>query len=111
MSRFAPTGGVTSGGTTSIRSKTTPAIQNVSLVLANTEYSITIPVNTVEFSIRTRKNSLLKLAYTATESGTKYITIWPGETYTESAITDSASLTLYVQSSKADEIIEVWSWT
>lgn len=113
MSRVSSSGSPisTTSGTIANRSKTTPSIQNVSLTLASTEYTITIPSNSVEFSIRTRKDSKLQLAFNSTESGTTFITIWPGETYTETALTSTASLTLYVQSSKANEILEIWSWT
>ena len=110
MANFAPTGPA-APSSVSTRSKTTPDIQNVDLILANTEYSVILPASTVAFSFRTRNCSKLRLAYTVGATATEYITIWPGETYTEEGLTDSASITLYVQSSTASEILEVWSWT
>lgn len=110
MAQFAPTGPA-SPSVVSTRSKTTPDIQNVSLAVAGTEYSITIPTASVSYAIRTRNCSKLQLAFTATESSTKYITIWPGETYGEEGLTSTASITLYVQSSTAGEVLEVWTWT
>lgn len=110
MAQFAPTGPA-APSVVSTRSKTTPTLQNVTLAVANTEYSVAIPTASVAFSIRTRQCSKIQLAYVATESGTKYITIWPGETYVEEGLTSTASITLYVQSPKAGEVLEVWSWT
>jgi len=110
MAQFAPTGPA-SPSIVAVRTKTTPVIQNVTLALANTEYSIVVPTASVSYSIRTRGCSKLQLSFTATQSGTNYITVWPGETYNEEGLTSAASITLYVQSKTAGEVLEVWTWT
>lgn len=110
MAQFAPTGPA-APSVVSTRSKTTPTIQNVTLVAAATEYSITIPTASVAFSIRTRGCSKCQFAFTSGDSGTNYITLWPGETYNEEGLTSNASITIYIQTPKAGEILEVWSWT
>lgn len=88
---------------------TTPSITNFTATLADTEYEIALPSNTVRFRIAVRGTAKLKLAFTATESGTNYITVWPGAYYLEGDIS-RANTSLFVQSSKAGEIVEVVSW-
>ena len=88
---------------------TTPTITNTTMAAANTEQAIALPANTARFRICVRNNAVLKLAFTATESGTNYITIWPGAYYIENQI-DRVSTTLYIQSSKAGEVVEIVSW-
>lgn len=87
----------------------TPDIQNINLASANTEVSINLPANSQRFRISVRGSSLLKLAYNSGESGTTYLSIWPGSYYEEKNI-DVSSLTLYVQSTQAGETVEVVSW-
>ena len=88
---------------------TTPTIQNVTLATAGTEYTITLPANTERFKIRVRGSSKLQIAYTSGQTGTNYISIYPGACYEEAAL-DIASLSIYVQASKSGETLEIVSW-
>ena len=88
---------------------TTPDIQNISLALADTEYTVTLPASTKRFRLQVRGTSKLKLAYTLGQSGSNYITVWPGAYYTETEL-DINSLSIYVQASKSGEILEIVSW-
>jgi hypothetical protein len=89
---------------------TTPNIQNITTVLANTEYSYTFPINTKKFKIRARGNAKLQLAYTLGQTITNYITIVAGNTHEESGLSVT-SLTAYFISNKAGEVVEISSWT
>ena len=89
---------------------TTSDIQNVTIAVANTEQSIVLPANTKRFRVCVRGSAKLQIAYTATESGTNYISVWPGAFYEETGL-DIANLTLYVQASASGEIVEVVSWS
>jgi hypothetical protein len=85
-----------------------PSIQNVSLAVAGDEYTVTLPANCKRFLARVRGNSRIQLSYTSGQSGTVYITLWPGYEYIEDNINRIQTL-LYVQSSKT-EVLEVVSW-
>jgi len=88
---------------------TSPTLQNVTLALANTEYSVTIPSGAKRFSIYSRESSVLQAAYTAGQSGLNYFTIGYGNSYDEDNLAGS-SLTLYIRSNKVGTVLEVLSW-
>lgn len=96
---------------TSSTAKGTPDVQNVDATLAATEYSVTLPANTVAFRIRSRDpRTKLQYAYTAGQSGTTYLEIPTGNTLVEEGLTPG-SRTIYFQSSKASQVVEVLSWS
>lgn len=95
---------------TASTAKDAPAVQNIAAAAADTEYSVTLPANTVAFQLRARHQSRVRYSYTATESGVTYITIPPGNCLLEEGLTPG-SRTVYFQTSKASEVIEVKSWS
>lgn len=105
MSIFSPTG----GGRAPTVIVSSPTIQNTVLTAANTEYTIVIPAGTARFTLKSRQDAILKIAYTSTETATNYWTVGYGVCYTEREL-DSSGITLYIQSSKALTDIEVISW-
>lgn len=88
---------------------TTPNIANVTANIKNTEYSYTFPVNTKKYKISARGNSKIKLAFNSGESATNFVTIHPGNSYEESGL--NVSITVYFQTSKDSEVIEILSWS
>ena len=86
-------------------------IINYTLTNANTEYTITLPTNTIAFEIQPRDTSVdLKMAFNSGESGTNYWTIrgssngwycfyFPNYNYSEK--------TIYLQSTTAGAIVEI----
>lgn len=88
---------------------TSPTLQNISMAVAGTEYSVVIPVGAKRFSIYSRDSAILKAAYISGQSGLNYFTIGYGVSYDENNLAGS-SLTLYIQSNKANTILEVLSW-
>jgi len=88
---------------------TTATIFNVTLVSANTEFSQVLPPNIKGFEIKARGTSRLQLAYTVGDSGSNFITIDPGSSFSESYF--YASKTLYFQSTKAGETVEIITYT
>lgn len=85
-------------------------IANTAMTTANTEYSYDIPAGTKRFSIKLRAlNALLKLAFIESASGTTYITIPYGETYTENDV-KAGPFTLYFQSPTAAQVAEIKTW-
>lgn len=87
----------------------TPTIYNVPASLSNTEYSQALSANTKKFTIKVRGKADLKLAYTATESATNYITIPAGAVMFIDGL-NASGLTLYFQTTKASQIVEIQEW-
>lgn len=86
-----------------------PTIYNVSAPTANTEVSQALSTGVKSFLIRVRGNARLQLAFVATESGTKYITVPPGVSYHEDRLNFSG--TLYFQTNKSAQTVEIIEWT
>lgn len=85
-------------------------IYNVTMTLANTEYSQALPANTKKFTIKCRSYNDVKLCFTALASGVTYITIPAGMTYWDDLI-NPATLTLYFQCPIAARVIEIVAWS
>jgi hypothetical protein len=92
-----------------INPSTTPSITNIAVPAANTEQSHTFPANTKKIKIRARGNSIIKYSFNSGQSGTNYITIFPGNTYEETDL-KLTSVTVYFQLTKAGDIVEILSW-
>lgn len=110
MSQFSPSG--SSGGTSTVvlSGASNPTVVNVAIVTANTEYSYTLPTNTKKFHLKIRDNAVLKLTYTAAQSGTTYVTLPAFNVYTEESLSVTG-VTLYFQSTSPTQVVEIISWT
>jgi hypothetical protein len=110
MSRPSISGGSgsASGGTT-LSPVTAGIMQTKAVPLANTEVSHTLPASTKRFKIQNRDNGLVKLSY-VTGFTTVYWTIFPGVVFGEDWI-NLGSLTLYLQSTKPSQTLEITSWS
>jgi hypothetical protein len=86
-----------------------PNIENVSMTLANTEYSYNIPSGVNKVLLKLRDGGVdLKLSYTSGTSGTTYITIQSGSV---KSIDDmKGGLTIYFQSDTASQVLEIEIW-
>jgi hypothetical protein len=84
-------------------------VANITCVLVNTEYSYLLPSGTKKLKLRARGTARLQLADATGLTNTTFFTIHPGECYEDDMI--SATLTLFFQSSKAGEIVEIITWT
>lgn len=88
-------------------SVTTETVEHVTLTNANTEYSYTFPANTIAYLIKTQSGHDFKYAPRVGESGTKYLTL---PVYEKNGIEPITSRTVYFQSKRAGEIMEISSW-
>ena len=88
---------------------TTTVILNVPVALAGTEISQALPANTKGFVLRSRGNSRLQIAFSSGQSGTNYFTVPNGASYEDKNF--YSSQTLYFQSSKAGETVEIIAYT
>lgn len=111
MSVFAPSGPAPLS-TVSIQGAQSPTITNTTLILAATEYTITVPALAKGFLLKTRAGASLQLAYLAGNSATTYITVprycWYGETEISVGV---GGLNIYVQSPTAGEVVELLYWS
>ena len=87
---------------------TTPLITNLSISSTNTEFSHTLQNNLKKFVLRSRDKAELKVAFTATESGTNFIPVVAGAVLTLEGLNFSGKV-LYIQSPKINtvEILEI----
>jgi hypothetical protein len=94
------------GTSTPVGAATSTKITNLSLPTANTEVSHALSSNLKQLIIRNRGNQDLKMSFTATESGTKYITIAKWATLSLTSLS-FASETLYLQCATASQTVEI----
>lgn len=85
-----------------------PTIYNVVVTLANTEVSQILTDSTKMLTIKVRGTASLKLAFIATQSSTNYITISAGSSYTVEGVNFTG--TLYFQTNKPAQIVEILEW-
>jgi hypothetical protein len=84
---------------------TATTILNVAIATSNTEVSQILPANTKKFSFRSRSRGRIQLAYSVGESGSNYITIIPGNVYTDQNF--YGAQTIYFQSTKSGDTLEL----
>ena len=88
----------------------TLTIFNVDAPVAGTEYNQALPANTTRFIIRPRLSATMQVAYVATESGTKYLTIKPNAVLEVEGV-KLASTTIYFQTDVSSQTIEIKTWS
>lgn len=89
---------------------TIPFIDNLSVPVANVEVSYSLPINTRRFILKNRTGGLLKLSYSAGQSGVKWFSIEPGVSYAETNIS-KPTITIYLQSPSSNQVLEILSWS
>lgn len=105
MSTFTSSGGQQSF---SLAGVSNPEINNIDLTLANTEYTIVLPPSTQKYFLKLRDNSVeLKLRFVSTGD---YVTIPRGCHFSEDGIS-AISLTIYLESVSASQIVEIITWS
>lgn len=89
--------------------QTTPFLANLSMPIANTEYSYAIPANTTEFRFRARAGSSIKFAYASGGTSSTFYTLSRGASHEVKNI-NSVGITLYIQGDKTGEVLEITGW-
>jgi hypothetical protein len=85
---------------------TTPAIYNLTMTLANTEYSQALPTGTRALTLHNRGLYATQFSYTNGASGTTFITIPAGMYYYEEQV-NLTSKTVYAQCPTAAQVLEI----
>lgn len=89
---------------------TTVEIFNLQIANANQEYNQVLPANTKSFLLKSRNKGILKIAYSSGETVTgNYITIPMGANFKD--LNFYSSVTIYVQSNKPGDIIEIIAYS
>lgn len=109
MASFTPAGGGGVPVSASLVGATNPTLTRIVMALADTEQSYALPSNLNRFRV-TVFNATLKIAYTAGESGTNYMTI-PRYCFLSEDQLSATGLVLYFQSPVAGTTIEIESWS
>jgi len=105
------TGGRDPGSAESGLTKVTPKITHLSVPTAGVEVAHILSANTKSILVRAQdKTATIKFAYVATESSTKFITINPRAVYSEDSLL-LASTTLFLQTDKAGQTLEILEWS
>ncbi len=89
---------------------TSPRITNVAVSTANTEVAHTLVASLKQILIRSRDGHKIQLAFTSTESGTKFITIKPGAVFQQSGV-EYAGGSLYIQTDQGPGVVEILEWS
>lgn len=87
-----------------------PAIYNLSMPLAGTEYSQIISANAKQIMVRMRVKGRAQIAFTSGNSGTIFFTLEPGCVYSQENL-DLEGVTIYLQSNQAGQVAEILEWT
>jgi uncharacterized surface anchored protein len=88
----------------------TPTIINKTLTTQNTEYDQALPERTKRFTLQARTAVDVKLAFEDSASGTTYITVKSGSSYSEEGL-DLSSKTLRLQCASDGIVVEIIAWT
>jgi hypothetical protein len=90
-----------------------PAVINAPAALVGTEYSFTLPSGTKRYQMQVRGGGIVttQYAFTATQSGTNFFTLPPGNVHFEEGLILSSALTVYFQMDKPGKVLEIMYWT
>lgn len=88
-----------------------PAVTNLSMPTAGTEYSFALPANSKRILFKSRNYGKLRFAFISGDSVSTYISIAPGAVFTEVNVNPVNTITLYVNSSVTNDILEILTWT
>jgi len=93
----------------------TPTAYNVTLTLANTEYSQALPVNCRSFEFQARTEAILRFAFVTSKvagSVAPFLTLKAADYYYSPPLNQATSpSTLFVASPTAGTVVEILAWT
>lgn len=87
-----------------------PTVYNKAMAALNTEYSQALPARVKRFTFQLQAGTDCKLSYTVGTSGSNYITIKSGSSYSEENLNPADTITLYFQSASNTQVAEIVAW-
>lgn len=89
---------------------TAPLVLNYPIALANTEYTVSIPIGAKHFCLQARAGTTLQISDTVGDSNTNFFTLRPYVPYNVDSLIGGAIINLYIRSSKPSQVIEIVYW-
>lgn len=86
---------------------TTPTIYNLSMPVANTEYSQVLADGTKKITVRARTKAEIKIYFSSGSS--EWITLKGGAVFSEENL-DLSGVTIYLQSNVGSQMAEILEW-
>ena len=97
-------------GAVTIVGSSTHKIYNVPCATASTEYSQALSSGVVQLFLRSRHGGKIQMSFVAGETGSKFITVPAGSGWNAMGLS-LVGKTLYFQSDKNSDVIEIEEWT
>ena len=97
-------------GKATIEASSVVTITNLSVPAANTEVSHALQAGVKQIYIQNRGDARTRFAFVSGESGTKFVTLFPGVAWHVSDILLTGA-TLYIQCNKVSQIVEIMEWS
>lgn len=95
-------------GNISVIGTSTPMVDDLTLVAANTEYTYVFPQTTKSFMIRNMGNAFINYSYA---SGGTFRAMFLTEEIFRQNLSLSGPLTVYLKSVKANQLLEIEYWS
>lgn len=89
-----------------IRPAARPSVSNILMVNENTEYGIKLHINCRRVTLRAREPVSIKIAFELGKSGTDYLHLASGETWTEEEI--YGDISIYFQCEVPNTTVEIF---
>ena len=109
MQTHSGSGGGLSGVTGNLTPALSQTVYNVAAAVAGTEYSQVLSNNVKKFAIKCRGNAQIQLAFVSGQTGSNFITIPSGAVLSEDSLLLTGK-TLYFQTNKPTQIVEILEW-
>ena len=91
--------------------KTAPTILTVSAPSANTEYNFVVPAGTKEYRFRSRNGTKIQYSFTSGTTNATFLTLKPGNIEVEKNLQLSSNMTVYFETPKSNQEVEILFWS
>lgn len=86
-------------------------VANIPAPVAGTEYSFTLGIGVRCYEIKARGQAKVQFCFTAGQSGIDFSTLSPGAVYEKQGLVLTAPFTIYFQTNKSNEVLEVVTYS
>lgn len=88
----------------------TPTIVNLPMPSAGSQYSLPIGEGVKRFYFKNRGIGKLQVSFVNGQTNTNFFTLAPGAVYGEEGLITDSTITIYFQSPKDDQLVELITW-
>lgn len=86
-------------------------IANISAPVAGTEYSFTLAAGVGSFEMNARGNAKVQWSFITGQTNTVFKTLFPGSNYEKSGLNLTTPMTIYFETNKTGEVLEVITYS